>query len=340
MKGVQFLGNRVSVVKDFDDPLVGPRQVRVRMKVSSICGSDMHTYRRLPDQLGEQAKLIPGHEACGVVDEIGSCVKNVSIGDRVLVDMSMGCGYCSHCLSGDDHYCENAHSLGLRWNGSWADYLLAEDRACLKMPEDISFEEGAILACAGGTAFSATRKLKVSGCDTVVIFGLGPVGLVGVMMAKAMGARVIGIDLIEERLKMASTFGADALVDASKEDTIMTILKLTGGKGAEVALDYSGSSKAQSQCLDAVQNYGRIAWIGVNEQPVLVDSVKIIVKQLHLFGSLTYKPSDVADLFDFVRFHKLPLQSLITHRFKIEQAVEALRLFDTGRTGKILFVWD
>ncbi|MGA2819162.1 MAG: zinc-binding dehydrogenase [Anaerolineales bacterium] len=340
MRGVLFLGDRQAVVKEFPDPEPGLKQVRVGMKAASICGSDMHSYCYPAGEQGERAGLIRGHEACGIVDMLGEGVEGVRVGDRVMVHMSGGCGRCEYCLRGDDTYCLNAHSLGLRSHGSMADFVITGEHSCIGLPDWMSFSSAAVLVCAGGTAFKASRDLDVSGVDTVAIFGLGPVGLAGILMAKAMGARVIGIDVVAERLDIARSLNTDHIVDASAENPVDAVLGLTGGRGADVVLEYSGNPDAQKHSLECARKKGRVAWVGVNEGVVTISPSTILYKEVQLRGSLIFGPADAWQLFRFVEQHHLRFEALVSHRFPIERAPEALKLFDTRKTGKILFVWD
>lgn len=347
MKGIIFKGNRRSEVREFPTPEPGPGEVLVRMKVSSICGTDMHFFRKTWEELVAfresfqgSPDTITGHEPCGVVEAVGSQVGAVKPGDRVTVYQHIGCGRCGYCLRGDVMFCSERRGYGSAHNGSAADYILAPERNCLPIPDALNFERAAVLACAGGTAYQSIKRIGVSGADTIAVFGLGPVGLCAVMFAAARGARVIGVDLVQERLDLARKVGAVETVHVSEDDPVEKILDLTDGKGVEAGADYSGNPQAQEAMLACAGKAARLAVVGVGDS-FRVDTLRLmIMRQLHLQGSWIYNMGLHEEFVDFVLQKDLPLEDLITHRFKIEDGVQAFDVFDTGKTGKVLFTWE
>jgi len=162
------------------------------MQVTGICGSDLHVYRRGADDFAEVPPRIVGHEPSGVVHQVGDGVQRIRVGDRVCVNHYLGCEQCGFCASGYFQWCAEARGYGGPIDGSHGDHILTDERNCVVLPNSVSFTDGAFVACAGGTAYSAMCKLGVSGHQTVVVMGLGPVGLSGVLLAKALGGRVPG----------------------------------------------------------------------------------------------------------------------------------------------------
>ena len=347
MRGVVFLGNRKAEVREFSTPDPGPGQVLVRMKVSSICGTDMHFYRKswtdlvaFRQSFNGSSDTITGHEPCGIVEAVGSHVMAVKPGDRVTVYQHVGCERCGFCRNGDVMFCPNRTGYGSVHNGSVADFTLVPERNCLGLPDALSFERAAVLSCAGGTAYQSINRLAPSGKDTMAIFGLGPVGLCATMFATARGAQVIGIDLIPERLELAKQFGAIETIDATQDDPLKVIQDFTGGKGVNTGADYSGNPQAQETMLACAGKGARLAIVGVGES-FRVDTLRMmIMKQLTLMGSWIYNIGLHDEFVDFVLKKDLPLEKLITHRFCIEQGPEAFKLFDSGKTGKVIFTWE
>jgi threonine dehydrogenase-like Zn-dependent dehydrogenase len=347
MKGVIFTGDRGARVKDFPVPDPAPGEVLIKMKAASICGTDMHFYRKSWEELVAfresfhgSADTITGHEPCGIVESIGSKVAGVKPGDRVTVYQHIGCGRCGFCRRGDVMFCPDRRGYGSAYDGSAADYILAPERNCLPLPDALSFERAVVLACAGGTAYQSIKRIEASGADTVAVFGLGPVGLCGVMFAAARGARVIGLDMVKERLDLAKKVGAFETVDVSKEDPVEKVMDLTGGKGVDGGADYSGNPNAQEAMLACAGKGARLAVVGVGES-FRVDTLRLmIMRQLHLQGSWIYNMGLHEEFVDFVLRKDLPVESLITHRYKIEDGVQAFEEFDTGKTGKVLFTWE
>src|SRR5947208_5755607 len=188
MKGLVFLGDQTVQLRAFPDPQPGPGEVVVAIRASGMCGSDLRSY-----QLG-QSKFVTGHEPCGVIAERGAGVSETQapIGQRVIVHHYWGCGMCKHCRVGYTQMCANgSRVMGFSANGGNAEYVLAPAGSLVPLPDELSFAEGAAIACGTGTAYSALKRLDVSGRDTLAIFGQGPVGLAATQLATAMGARVV-----------------------------------------------------------------------------------------------------------------------------------------------------
>ena len=343
MKGVVFLGDRVAEVREFPIPKPGRGQVLVQLKTAAICGSDLHVYRRPKSHFENKEPWIPGHEPAGIVAELGECCDRVKVGDRVTIYHWLGCGHCRYCLSGYMQWCQNRRGLGQPDAvGPDADYIVVDERNCLLLPDELNFDDGAMIACIAATGFSATRKLNLNGEDTLVVFGQGPVGLTGVIFAKAMGAHVIGVDITDERLALGKKLGADEVLNPNKVDLVQAIKDLTDGMGADAAFETSGSAAAHQGVIDVLRYGGRASFVGVGSQGPTVNLSAIIGKQLTLMGSFVMPIHYYWDLVDFMIQHDLPskYQEMITHRFKITEAPEAFRLADSGKAGKIVFVWD
>jgi threonine dehydrogenase-like Zn-dependent dehydrogenase len=348
LKGVTFIGDRQLRVQEYPDPEPGPGQAVVTMKASTICGSDLHVYRRSQDEMQHVPKVIAGHEPCGVVSKTGDGVSNVRPGDRVSVLHAIGCGNCVECIKGYDYRCRNMGTIdGRPWwtgqtgnmDGSFADQILVPSRGCLPLPDDLSFIDGAIMACAGGTAYEVLTKLHVSSLDTVAIYGLGPVGLCAVLMAKGMGARVIGIELAKERLALGLALGVDRGINAATANVVDDVSSVTKGRGAEVAIDFSGSNVARTNAIRCVGFGGRVGFIGHTDVDLAIQPSDLINRDITLRGSPIFRTDTYFDMAGFLVHHNISLERTVTHRFRLEQAAEAFQLFDTQRTGKIAFVW-
>jgi len=347
MRGLFFPGNREVVIEEYPDPRPGRGRVVLRMKAAGICGSDLHWgYRRsreeASDLVEKRGKIIPGHEPAGVVEEVGEGVEDLEVGDRVMAYHAAGCGHCPDCLDGYQMYCKKAWVLGSNVHGGFADLMLARAIGCLKLPDELSLEDGAIGACAGGTAYQILRDLEITARDDAAFYGLGPLGLAAVLVAKAMGARVIGIDIVEERLSLAKKLGADEVVNAAQEDPVKRVKALTGGRGADLAADFSGSHQAQTNAVDCLGRGGRVGFIGAQPDPV--ESLTISIAQvrrnrLRLAGNWIFKTNTAVEMLDFMARRHVHLDRMVTHRFPLEKAQEAFKLFDAGRTGKVIFTW-
>ena len=211
MRGVVFLGDRQLELMEFPDPTPGEGEVVLEMKASGMCGSDLHQYRRAKggESIGglpvATEPVIAGHEPCGIVAAVGPGVPEVQakVGQRVMVHHYKGCTVCNHCRSGWSQLCQEVpvKVYGNNAHGGHAKYLKVPAFTLVPLLDELSFAAGAAISCGTGTAYGALRRIRLSGNDTIAIFGQGPVGLSATQLAKAMGARVIALDVSEERLE-------------------------------------------------------------------------------------------------------------------------------------------
>jgi threonine dehydrogenase-like Zn-dependent dehydrogenase len=307
------------------------------MKASGMCGSDLTPYRGAPPQL----PVVRGHEPCGVVVARGTSVQEneAPIGARVMVHHYSGCEQCKYCRVGYAQLCiKGGHKVyGANANGGHAQYMLSKAFMLVPLPDEMTFEEGASVSCGTGTAYLALKRLDVSGRDTLAVFGQGPVGLSATMLAKAMGARVIAVDLSEERLQLAKEFGADVTINGNEVDPVAAIKDLTHGEGAETALDCTGQATARVNAVRSAQTWGRVCFVGEGNTTTFEISPDIIHKQLTIHGSWTFSSVGQAECARFIVDRKLPLSKLLTHRFTLDEAESAYKLFDTQTTGKGIF---
>ena len=348
MRGVVFLGNRKVELRNFPDPTPGPGEVVIEMKASGMCGSDLKFYRSPPG--AAQAALglgtlsepsIAGHEPCGVVVARGPGVseREAPIGQRVMDHHYSGCGVCRHCRLGWSQLCRAGITVyGVTAHGGHADFLKVPARTLVALPEELSFAEGAAVACGTGTAYGALRRMRIAGGDTLAVFGQGPVGLSATLLGAAMGARVIAVETGPERLALAREFGADATVDASKDDAVKTIHELTRGEGVNLALDCTGVAAARRAAVRCVKTWGTACYVGEGGEVTLDVSPDLLRRQVTLVGSWTFSAMGMLECARFVADHKIDLEKIFSHRWKLEQADEAYRSFDTQTTGKGVFL--
>lgn len=340
MRGLVFPGDRQARIEEFDDPQPGPGEVVIAIRAAAICGSDMHSYRTPAAKRAASgaASIIPGHEPAGVVHAIGDSVTNVQVGDRVAIYHFRSCGYCPECQAGRLMWCDTRRGYGGPIHGSDADLLLTDARNCLPLPDDASFALGAILMCVGGTAFQAMKKLDARVNRRIAVFGLGPVGLAGLLYARAMGAEVIGIDVSPQRLELATTLGATAVVDAAGEDVVAAVKRWAGKDGVSGSFETSGTAAAQTASVDVTGRDGNIAFVGFGFGGPSITPAEFIVKQLNLMGSFVFPIDAYYPMLDFVRSRKVPLEATITHTVPLADAPEILPAFDRGETGKVILV--
>ena len=340
MLGVVILGNREVALHEFPDPTPGPGDAVVAIKASGLCGSDLHPYRR--PRPADRPPVISGHEPCGVVVALGPDVTpaEAQLGERVMVHHYSGCGRCKHCRAGYTQMCLVSHKVyGFSDHGGNAPSMRVPASTLVPLPEPLSFEEGAAIACGTGTAYMALKRLDVSGRDTLAIFGQGPVGLSATLLARAMGAHVVAVDVAPARLALAREHGAEVTINAAAENPVEAIRKLTHGEGADAALDCTGNPEARVNAVKCARIWGRVCFVGEGNTTTFDISPDIIHKQLTIYGSWTFSTVGLEECARFIADRQVPLHRLITHRFPIDQAAEAFKLFDTGTTGKCVFVF-
>jgi threonine dehydrogenase-like Zn-dependent dehydrogenase len=336
MRGVLFKGNRQAEVHRFPDPHAGPGEAVVKIRASGLCGTDLHRYRA-----SEPTDMITGHEPCGVIAELGPGAPAVlKTGDRVMVHHYAGCAICEICAMGYEQLCPHGHVTfgGGTGHGANADFILVPSRTLVRLPDELSFEEGAAISCGTGTAWNGLKKMDVSGRDTVAVFGQGPVGLSGTLSAKAMGSRVIAVDVVPERLALAKELGADYVINGREVDPVAAIQELTGGMGASAALETSGNPTARSQVLQCLRTFGRCCYVGVGGPASIDFNRDVIFKVATIYGSWTFSKSELIEIAQFMVEAQVPLNKLITNRYSLDQAAEAFRTFDGATTGKCVFV--
>src|SRR5436190_2955482 len=349
MRGAVFLGNRKVELRSFPDPTPGPGEVVIEMKASGMCGSDLKFYRSPPGAAqaalglgGNADPFIAGHEPCGVVVARGPGVseREAPTGQRVMDHHYAGCGICAHCRVGWSQLCRAGITVyGVTAHGGHADYLKVPARTIVPLPEELSFAEGAAVACGTGTAYGALRRMRIAGGDTLAVFGQGPVGLSATVLGVAMGARVIAVETSAERIKLAEEFGADAAIDASKEDPVEALKELTGGVGVDLALDCTGVAAARRAAVRSVKTWGTACYVGEGGDVTLDVSPDLLRRQVTLIGSWTFSAMGMQECAEFIAKKRIALERIFSDRWRIEQAAEAYRKFDTQTTGKGVFLF-
>lgn len=346
MRGVLLPGGCQVELREFNVPEPGHDQVLVKMKASSICGSDIRAIYR--EHLGHGPEgyqnVIAGHEPCGQIERAGPGCKRFKEGDRVILYHISGCGVCNDCREGYMISCTSEHRAAYGWqrNGGHANYLLAEENTCVALPDELSYVDGALVACGFGTAYEALRRVRVSGEDRVLLTGMGPVGMAAGLLAKKMGAsQVIGTDVAEARLEFAMACGSiDHAVRADAPDALEQIQGLTQGNGCEVSVDCSGSPQGRLLVLQGTRRWGRCAMVGEGNTVSFDVSQTIIHNQITIYGSWVTSLGHMEDLVENLVKWNLKPEITVSHRFSLDQADEAYRVADAGQSGKVCIIME
>lgn len=349
MQGVVFTGDRGLDLMSFPDPTPGRGEVVLEMKASGMCGSDLHQYRRPKNQERQGTGLpfnpnptIAGHEPCGIVVAIGPDVlpAQARVGERVMVHHYTGCTQCEHCRSGWQQLCQQVpvKVYGNNAHGGHAQFMTVPADTLVPLPDELSFAAGAAIACGSGTAWGALRRMNVSGRDTIAIFGQGPVGLSATQFAKALGARVIALDINPQRLARAKEFGADEVVNPGSNDPVAAIKELTNGRYADLSLDTSSNAEARLNAIRSTKVWGTMCFVGEGGDVHIDVSPHLLRRQMTLVASWTFSNVIQAECARFVVERGVDVDKLFTHQWTLPQADEAYKLFDKQSDGKGVFL--
>jgi len=346
MKGALLPGNSTVQFKEFDIPKPGHGEVLIKTKSSTICGSDIRAIYR--EHLGKGPEgyqgVIAGHEPSGQIVEEGPGLRRFKKGDRVIVYHISGCGVCNDCRRGYMISCTSEKyrkAYGWQRDGGMAEYIIAEEKDLVMLPDSLTYTDGAQVACGFGTVYEGLEKIGISGNDRVLVTGLGPVGLATLMLAKAMGASMtIGIDIMSERLEIAKKLGLADHVLLSGPDNVQQVRDLTGGQGCEKTIDCSANDKARLTCIQAARKWGKICMIGEGGRVEFQPSPDIIHDQKTIYGSWVTNIWRMEELVERIVRWGIHPEDLVTHRFTLDKADKAYELMAAGKCGKVAVVFD
>ena len=381
MKAAVFYGARDMRIEDIEEPEIGPNDILVRVRACGICGSDLHAYR-----LGVFSRpgWVMGHELSGEVVWVGANVSGIGEGDRVVPNVHrhrpLGCGRCFWCLRGEPQWCPTAtrrpcgkcrycqsgqfylctelarhQQIGYGRNGGYAEYVRVANavlnRTVFKLPDDLSFEDGAVLEPLQG----AVRWVSLGepGPDDVaVVLGAGAIGLCVMQVLKGIVSKVIVSEVSPKRLAVAAELGADMVINAREEDAVARAAELTGvgrsysGRGgacADIVMECAGVPTTFQQALEMARGGGRVVLVGLFEEPVPINPNTIVHKALRLISSFSEggeaHGKDLRRALEFVTTGRARTGPLVSHRFPLEQINEAFETqLDATQSIKVLII--
>ena len=338
MKAAVFSGAGRIVLEERDRPRPGADEVLVRVRAASICGTDLKIVRGGHFRVdGDEARVL-GHELAGEIVETGRNVTDWRTGQRVSVVPNIGCGHCEMCRRGLNNMCPDYDAFGINVDGGFQQYMIVPPVALqagnlVEMPEGMSFEEASLvepLSC----CFNAWKDLDVTPEERVLVLGTGPIAGLFLQLARAYGARqVIVVGRRAERIAEIARFGATDTVDSSKVDLVEEVLRLTGGRGVDVALTCAPAPELQQQAMAALARYGRLnVFSGLSKgTKVEIDTNRIHYWGIKLLGSTGSSFEDYARAMNLVEAGSVSVTDIVTHRFGMDDAVAA---FDHALSGK------
>jgi len=338
-------GNSTVIIKEVEFPEPGHGEVLIKMKSSTICGSDIRAIYR--EHLGKGPEgyqnKICGHEPSGQILTCGPGMKRFKEGDRVVVYHISGCGCCNDCRRGYMISCSSPSRKAYGWqrDGGMSEYMLAEEKDLVLLPDELTYTDGAQIACGFGTVYEGLEKIGISGNDAVLVTGLGPVGLAALMLARAMGAeKLIGVDTVPERCQIAKDLGLADEVFVSGADTFDKVMAVTKGMGFEKTVDCSGNTHARQLAIRATRQWGKMVMIGEGGTVEFNPSPDIIHGQKTIYGSWVTSIWKMEELVERIVRWGIHPEDLVTHRFTLDKASEAFALIAEGKCGKVAVVFD
>ncbi|MDF2958788.1 MAG: Zn-dependent alcohol dehydrogenase [Paenibacillus sp.] len=326
---------------DVAEPLCGDHDVKIEVKYTGICGTDLHV---LHDTFKNYPPVILGHEFSGVIAETGSAVSRVSVGDRVAVNPSTAvtCGHCDYCRQGYYMFCPIRRGMGHGVNGAFTKYAVVRDDQVHKLPDDVTLEEAALaepLAC----AVQAVEELTdIHLGDTVLLSGPGPIGTLCLLLLVAKGCKVIVAGTTQDRLRldMALQLGAALTVDVLQENLQEVIQRETDGRGVDAAMECAGVEASVAACLQAVKRRGRYVQVGILGKEIRVAFDTILYKQLQVAGSLAHSMQTWSRTLQLLRQRRLPLMKTVTHTIPLSQWKDGFDICEMKRGLKVLLTYD
>lgn len=346
MKGAQIIKtNQPLEVNELEQPKPQGNEVLLKVVASGVCHSDLHlweggyagpkgVFMKVEDR-GVKFPLIPGHEISGTVESIGESVKEVQIGDRVLVYPWLGEGTCPACVSGEQNLCDSPRTLGIYQNGGYAQFVLIPDAKFLIKLSNLEFDSASSLACSGLTAYNAIKKAKpLEGLEkdhNIVIVGAGGLGLMGVQIAKAIYRSTITVlDVNDQKLAEAKKLGADNVINSKeKPDVVKEIKDLTNGFGTDVVIDFVNNNFTSINSFNMLRKRGKMIMVGLFGGSMELNLPMIPLRGYTLTGAYTGTFSDLAELVSLASQGKV--RTVIDKRFSLDQVNEALHDLKNGR---------
>lgn len=347
--GVYLPGDSTAVLREFTVAEPGPGQVLIEVGASGICGSDIgyiyheHKGHRGVDGPAYQG-VVAGHEPSGRIVATGPGTKRFAAGDRVIVYHIAGCALCENCRRGYFISCTAPQRQAYGWqrDGGHARYLLAEESTCVPLPDELSYVDGALIACGFGTAYEGLRRIGVNGDGDLLVVGLGPVGLAAGMLGRGMGARrVIGVEPARQRRDWADGLGVfDATIapESAAEDTAGVLAGVLGAPGALTTIDCSGSRAGRSIAIAGAAEWGRVSLVGEGGTLETEVSDALLHKQLTLYASWVTSLSAMTEVARNLARWELRPEKVVSDRFDLNEADAAYRLAAGSSRGKVVLL--
>lgn len=336
MKALVFKGPHNVAMEDRDMPRIGPDEVLIQTKYASICGTDLKIMEgKFPAQKG----LILGHEGSGIIEKIGKNVMHLEEGDPVIFEPYLICRRCIVCRSGRYNVCIDRRHLGIEADGVFSEYFKIPSYAVHPIPEGLPLEEAA-LAEPTSVAYHAVTRLRPLPSDSVAVLGAGPIGLMALQSVRAFGSqKVIVSDVIEQRLQVAKNLGASRTVNSREENLFDVVMEETDGNYVDKVLEAVGIPETIQQSVEIVRTAGRIGLVGISEEPVSFNFLRLVRKEIDIVTSdascMSYEKEPLLMAMGILR-----VKDLISQVYNFEDILDAFERAKEKKDIKILIKFD
>lgn len=346
MKAARIVNvNEPLKIQQLEMPKPKGTEILVRVISSGVCHSDIHLweggYEGIEGQFlkatdkGVKYPLTPGHEIAGVIEGLGENAEGFDKGNRVIVYPWIGDGICPACRAGEENLCDKPRSLGVYREGGYAEYVLVPSyKYLIKIDDGLDIDVAAVLSCSVLTAYTAVKNAALKPDDNIVIVGAGGLGLMAIQVAKALtGARIIAMDIDDGKLEIATKNGADMIINSKKEDPLQRVMELTGKLGADAVIDFVNASKTVETDVQMLRRRAKVVLVGLYGGELKLNLVSMPTGAHKLIGSYTGNLRDLAELVSLAE--RGIIKPIVSHKFKLEQATEALTMLKDGKiTGR------
>ena len=342
MKAARIVNvNEPLQIQELQKPKPKGSQILIKVQSVGVCHSDVHVWEGYYEGIGGQPlkttdrgvkyPLTPGHEMAGIVDSLGEQVKGFDKNEKVLVYPWIGEGLCPACRIGEENLCDKPRSLGIYNDGGYAEYVLVPDyKYLVKIGDDMDTDTTAPLSCAGLTAYGAVKNANVKPDDNVVIVGTGGLGLMAIQLVRAVtAARIIAMDIDDKKLQAAKKEGADIVLNLKNEDYIKVVMELTDKLGVDAVIDFVNSTKSVEDYTQILRRRAKLVLVGLFGGELRFSLVSIPTRAYKIIGSYTGSLQDLIELVSLAK--RGVVKSVVSKRFKLDQAGEALQMLKDGK---------
>ncbi len=341
MKALMYLGPKQMELQEVPDMAPKKGEVRIALRATGICGSDTHGYlgttgRRIPP-------MIMGHESAGEVIALGEGATKFKVGDRVVLFPVKYCGHCEYCEQHLENICPNRTFLGVMTeNGTLADAINLEERLVLKMPDSMSYVQGALVEPFAVAYRSVMQAMPLDG-KTVMVIGSGPIGLLIMLIARHFKAgRIVVSDVVDARLDLALRLGADYVVNGAKGDIGEQLKAQTGKDKVDITIEAVGITPTVQQSVNYLKNKGTTVWVGASDKMISINMQEVVVRELTIKGNYIYNVQDFQEAMDLVASGQIDLSPLVTGTIPLSEANDMFKYLTSGPNEhiKVVVTWD